>query len=150
MKDNDTIESHIAKFRMLRTQLITAGQNVDELQSAVALLMSLPEKYRAFVSTQNQSISTAAATAAAGAAPAITLLDVIGALLNEEATHKSSRIPPASSARALYATRGRGRGRFQPSRASSSSSWGNKIPGRNPGQPLNSWSSNTKPKGPCT
>lgn len=105
---------------MLQTQLITVGHNVDELQSAVTFLMSLPEKYRAFVSTQNQSISEAATTAAAGAAPTITLFDVIGALLNEEATHKQSRSLPLSSARDLYVSRGRGCGRFQSTKASTS------------------------------
>lgn len=104
MRDPDTIEAHVARFRMLRTQLITAGQTVTELQSAIALLMLLPERYRAFVSTQSQSISAAATTAAAGAAPTITLSDIIGALLNEEATHKQQRSTPLSSARALYAS----------------------------------------------
>lgn len=81
---------------MLRTQLITAGQSVTELQSTVALLVTFPERYRAFVSTQNQSISAAAAVG--GAQPGITLSDVIGALLNEEATHKQSCTIPQGSA----------------------------------------------------
>lgn len=110
MRDSDTVKSHVARFRMLRANLITAGQNVIELQSAVALLMTLPEEYHAFVSTQNQKISAAAA--GGRHAPQITLSDVIGALLNEEATHRTSRSQQSSSARALFTSRGRGR-RFQ-------------------------------------
>lgn len=117
IRDSDTIKSHVARFRMLRTQLITAGQTVSKLQSVVALLMSLPERYCAFVSTQNHSISAAVTTATAGAAQTITLSDIISALLNEEATHRQQRSTPSSSARALYASQGRGR-RFQPSRPS--------------------------------
>lgn len=103
MKESDSVEEHIMRFRHLHQKLASAGTKVTELQASVALLMSLPEKFRVFVSTQNSSLRVAAAGT-------VSLSNTIGALLEEEATLTSTRQHPGSqSNRALFSFRG-GRG----------------------------------------
>lgn len=64
----------------------------------MALLMPLPDRYRVFVSTQNNNLRTAAATG-------VSLSNTIGVLLEEETLMSLNR-PQSSQNRALYAGRG--------------------------------------------
>lgn len=95
MRDSNSVEDHVMRFCHLRQKLALAGTKVTELQASVALLMSLPKKYRVFVSTQNSNLRSAAAGA-------VSLSNTIGALLEEKATLTSSRQHSSQSNRALF------------------------------------------------
>lgn len=112
MKDHKSVEDHVMRFRHLRQKLASAGTKVTELQASVALLMSLPEKYRVFVSTQNGTLRSAAAGT-------VTLSSTIGALLEEEASMVSGNntsFPTSSKVLFTSSRGGRGSrgGRFYP------------------------------------
>lgn len=102
MKDHDSVEDLMC-FRHLRQKLASAGTKVTEIQASMALLMSLPEKYRVFVSSHNNALRSATAGA-------VTLSSTIGALLEEEASMASNKHSSGSSSRVLFSSSRGGRG----------------------------------------